>query len=380
MYLKSFDEMKRTSAFFMLKPVNAIYGFIITICVSIIITLIWAIFSPMDDVVKASVLLRPTQSVSSIKCVTSGELYEKNFDNDDFVQSGDLLFSLDTSAYKTELDAYKKEQHKNKEERFIYETLLQTISTEEAPELEKSSNAYIKSSAYITDLKRYKTSIEDIQIKLEREKNKPESLKIPQNIQDLQNQLSQDTLTFEGWKNNQRIQAIEQLKQLQTSQNTIESHLVELERVIKNSTIYAPISGRITEVKKVNIGDYILSGEEIIKIVPQNNESLKAELYVDPSYVARIKVGNKVKIKFPGLPPSRYGQVETEVSLVPPDVTYLSTGTAVFVVEAIITDPTLHTKQGQTAKLLPGITADGRIVTERSTVMQMVLRKLDFIN
>ena len=34
-YLKTFEEMKRTSAFFMLKPVNAIYGFIVTICVSI---------------------------------------------------------------------------------------------------------------------------------------------------------------------------------------------------------------------------------------------------------------------------------------------------------------------------------------------------------
>ena len=54
MQLKTFEDMKKTSAFFMLKPVNAIYGFIITVCVVIFAILIWAIFSPMDDVVKAT--------------------------------------------------------------------------------------------------------------------------------------------------------------------------------------------------------------------------------------------------------------------------------------------------------------------------------------
>ena len=58
MNLKSFEEMKKTSAFFMLKPANAIYGFIIAICISFFIILIWSIFAPMDDVVKVSVILR----------------------------------------------------------------------------------------------------------------------------------------------------------------------------------------------------------------------------------------------------------------------------------------------------------------------------------
>lgn len=130
----------------------------------------------------------------------------------------------------------------------------------------------------------------------------------------------------------------------------------------------------------MNSGDYILAGEEVLRIVPQDNESLKADIYVDPSYVARVKVGNPVKIKFPGLAPSRYGMVETQVSIVPPDVTVMTTGQPAFVVEAVIENPYLSTKHGQTARLLPGISAEARIVTDRSTAMQMVLRKLDFIN
>ena len=380
MYLKTFEDMKKTSAFFMLKPVNAVYGFIVTVCLAIAAVIVWASVAPMDDVVKASVLLRPSQAVSSIKCVTSGELAVKNFENDDIVQEGDLLFSLDTTALKTELDSYRLAQKKNLDNLHVYKMLTSTISSSKLEVEEDDTDAYLKSKSYLLEKSRYETILEDARVKYKREKEAPAALRVPQTIVDLENQYTQTKLSYETWLSNQSIQTNEKLSALETERKSIESGISELERAIKNSTIYAPISGRISEVTKRNSGDYILSGEEVLRIVPQENEALKADIYVDPSYVARVKVGNPVKIKFPGLAPSRYGMVETKVSLVPPDVTLTPTGEAAFVVEAVIDNPYLHTKQGQTARLLPGITAEGRIVTERSTAMQMVLRKLDFIN
>ncbi len=380
MYLKTFDDMKKTSAFFMLKPVNAIYGFIVTVCLAIVAVIIWACLAPMDDVVKASVLLRPSQAVSSIKCVTSGELSVKNFENDDIVQEGDLLFSLDTTALKTELESYRLAQKKNLENLHVYKILAETISSSKLETGEDDTDAYLKSKSYLLEKSRYETMVEDARVKYEREKDAPAGLRVPQTIADLENQYRQTKLSYETWLSNQSIQTNEKVSSLETERKSYESRISELERAIKNSTIYAPISGRISEVTKFNSGDYILAGEEVLKIVPQENEALRADIYVDPSYVARVKVGNPVKIKFPGLAPSRYGMVETEVSLVPPDVTLTATGQAAFVVEAVIVTPYLRTKQGQTARLLPGITAEARIVTERSTAMQMVLRKLDFIN
>ena len=116
---------------------------------------------------------------------------------------------------------------------------------------------------------------------------------------------------------------------------------------------------RITEVKKMNCGDYIMAGEEVLRIVPEGSSTLKAELYVDPAYVARVSVGNPVKIRFPGLPPSRYGQIETSVSIIPPDCTLLSTGTPVFVAEAPVSEPYLVSKNGKRALPLPGGTSIG---------------------
>lgn len=379
MYLKTFDDMQKTSVFFMLKPAKVVYAFIITVCVSIAAILAWAVFAPMDDVVKGTVLLRPCGAVSSIKCITSGQIYSKNFQNDDEVSVGDLLFTLDTTVYQTELETYKKEFLKNQNDIFINEIVLQTIESEQLPQTSKNSAAYVKANSYITELHRYQTIISDVKTKLEREQNKPVSLKIPLNITDLQNQLNQNELAFESWKNGQKLAALDTEKALQSAKNSIVSRITELERAIKNSTIYAPISGRISEVTKLNTGDYIFAGEEILRIIPQNEEKLKAEIYIDPSYIARVKVGNPVKIKFQGLPPSRYGMIETEISIVPPDVTYVN-GQPVFIAEAQINSPYLIAKNGQTAKLIPGITAEGRIVTDRSTVMQIILRKLDFMN
>ena len=380
MFLRKFEDLEKTSVFFMLKPVNAIYGFIVTICFAIVVVIVWAVIAPIDEVVKASVLLRPSQTVSSVRCVASGELASKNFNNDDIVKEGDLLFSLDTTALKIELESYRLAQDNNLKNLHIYNILAMTINNGKVEAKETDADALLKANSYLLEKLRYEKILEDSRIKYEREKNAPPALRVPQTIIDLENQYMQTKLSYETWLSNQYIQVSEKISALETERKSFESRISELERSIKNSTIYAPIPGRISETSKLNLGDYVLAGEEVLRIIPQDNDSLRADIYVDPSYVARIKVGNSVKIKFPGLAPSRYGMVETVVDLVPPDMTLTPTGQTIFIVEAIVDKPYLHTKKGQIARLLPGISAEARIITEHGTVIQLLLRKLDFIN
>lgn len=380
MHLTDYNTFKKTTAFFMLQPCRAVYGFIITIFISCAALLVWAAFAPMDDVVKVSVVLRPVEAVSSVRCVSGGEVTEKLYVNDGQVREGDLLFKLDTAAAEKELTSERSQLAKLKGDIQTAETLLETIRTEVFPSVPEQSDAYVRSAAYLYEKKRYETVIADVKTKLGREKNKPASLAVPQNVQDMQAQYEQTVFQYRTWKNTQLTQTLETYRQLQTDLSSAESRIAELERTVKNSVMYAPISGRITEIKKMNCGDYVMAGEEVLRIVPEGSCALKAELYVDPLYIARVSVGNPVKIRFLGLPPSRYGQIETSISLIPPDCTLLSTGSPVFVAEAPVSEPYLVSKGGKRAHLLPGITAEGRIITERSTALRMVLRKLDFIN
>ncbi len=394
MYYHDIKKMQRTFVFFLLKPARACYAFILTIFLIISIFFIWAYFAQIDEVIKAPVLLRPHENISSIRCVSSGEVIEKYYVNDKEIKQGDLLFKLDTSTYEMQRKNCDEELKKNLQESFINKVLILTIENSEVPNLNKEIvayensvinlnntklEAYIKCSAYLDELNHHINLIENKKTKINLEKSKPESLRIPVIIKDLESELSQLQLMFENWKKEKYMQVLEQKKLLDDKAGLLETKIVEIERSIKNCTITAPISGRIYEIKKCNTGDYLLAGEELLRIIPESFNYLIADIYVSPEYIAKFNVGNKVIIKFPGLPPSRYGVITTEVSLIPPDVTYQN-GNAFFIVQAEISSPYLTTRNGRTIKLVPGISAEGRVIIDKCSLMQFLLRKLDFIN
>jgi HlyD family secretion protein len=176
------------------------------------------------------------------------------------------------------------------------------------------------------------------------------------------------------------IQTMNSIKNLSTEKETLERHISDLDRNIKNATIYAPISGRINEIRNLNIGDYALPGEQILNIIPTDATMLKAELYVDPAYIARVKIGQKVSLRFPGLPPSKYGKLEAEINIIPADYIIGSNSKPSFVVEANINKPYLITRNGEQIMLRAGIGAEGRIIIAQDKIINMFLKKLDFIS
>lgn len=127
MYITNIKKIQNVTIYNETTPTNFFYLFLTSISLFIFIFFIWANISKIDEFVNCKVILRPMTPVSSIKCVTSGQIYSKNFQNDDEVSVGDLLFTLDTTVYQTELETYKKELLKNQNDIFINEIVLQTI-------------------------------------------------------------------------------------------------------------------------------------------------------------------------------------------------------------------------------------------------------------
>ena len=152
-----------------------------------------------------------------------------------------------------------------------------------------------------------------------------------------------------------------------------------LQRNIKNANLYAPIDGSIDEILALNMGDYVVGGTNILRIIPNENEHLKAEIILDASKIARLKNGQIVNLRFPGLPPSRFGQLQGTISLIPADIT-VSSNNPVFLVEADIPEPFLFANNGEKINLRSGLSAEARIIVSRDSVMKMILRKLDFVN
>jgi multidrug resistance efflux pump len=308
---------------------------------------------------------------------------EKNYVHDGYVHDGDVLLQLDVSADSLELDNSKKLMDRLENDILVCNTLLETIRqgvNTAITEREGNEEAYIRSETYLIEHRRQEGQIEEMRIKLDRERAMPDTLAVKQRLEDLTRELELAELQFASWKNTRMIETMDASKSLFQNRESLERRISDLDRNIRNATIRAPIPGRINEYRQLNRGDTVLPGEEIITIVPDDESSLKAELYVDPAYIAQVKIGQKVTLRFPGLPPSKFGKIEAEINLIPPDFIQGSNTSPVFVVEALIKTPWLTSRGGEKIYLRPGIGAMGRIIVSQDTVMRMILKKLDFIN
>lgn len=377
------SEFQRGYQFFMLRPSRGISVFIITLAGMVSAAVIWACAMKMDDVVKTTALLRPAQSISIIKAISGGEALEKNYIHDAYVNEGDILLRLDVSADVLELENSRKLMERLDNNIFIYNALAETIRRgDNAAAAEKMNNeeAFIRCETYLIERRRQEGQIEALRIKLDRERAMPGTLAVAQRIEDVTRELELAELQAASWENTRIIESMDALKSLLQNRESLERRISDLERNIRNATIRAPISGRVNEYRQLNRGDTVLPGEEIIAVVPDDATSLKAELYVDPAYIAQVKTGQKATLRFPGLPPSKFGKIEAEVSLIPPDFAQGSGTSPVFIVEALVRTPWLTSPSGERIYLRPGIGAAGRIIVSRDTVMRMILKKLDFIN
>jgi multidrug resistance efflux pump len=337
----------------------------------------------MDDVVKTTALLRPAQSISIIKAISGGEALGKNYVHDGYVREGDILLQLDVSADALELDNSKKLMERLLNNILINNALVETIRQgANVAVLQKNDNeeARIRCETYLIERRRQEGQIDELRVKVDRERAMPGTLAVKQRLEDMTRELELAELQFASWKNIQLIESLDTLKSLLQNRENLERRISDLDRNIRNATIRAPISGRVNEYRQLNVGDTVLPGEEIITVVPDDESSLKAVLYVEPAYIAQVKIGQKVTLRFPGLPPSKFGKIEAEISLIPPDFTQQSDSSPVFVVEAQVKTPWLISSGGEKIYLRPGIGAMGRIIVSQDTVMRMILKKLDFIN
>jgi multidrug resistance efflux pump len=378
------SEFHKGYQFFMLRPSHAVSFFIFSLTGVVITALTWSLTAKMDDVVKTTALIRPIASISTVKAISSGEILKKNYNHDDLVDEGELLLQIDVSADELDLENSKRLMKRVNDSIVLYNALLETIRFDTNRASPDNNEAFIRADSYLVENRRLQMQIEEAQIKLEREKALPDTLAYKQRLVDITMELEQVKLQFSSWKSSQTIEAMEALKNLLQNKENLERKLTDLERTIKNSTFFAPITGRINEIRKLNTGDYILAGEEIITIIPSDETSLKAELYVDPAYIAQVKIGQKATLRFPGLPPSKFGKLDAEITLIPADYK-INSGLGsdpnpIFVVEAVIEKPWLLSPQGERIYLRPGIGAIGRIIIDQDTIMRMVLKKLDFIN
>ncbi len=116
----------------------------------------WCCIGEIDYFIKASGVVRPGESVSTISSLMTGRVETLNISEGDYVKKGDLLFKIDTAELEQSLSAYEKEKQRIETENLNLKKLEESILSKENlfdmgnPD---ESAYYLKYEKYISDLK-----------------------------------------------------------------------------------------------------------------------------------------------------------------------------------------------------------------------------------
>jgi hemolysin D len=179
-----------------------------------------------------------------------------------------------------------------------------------------------------------------------------------------------------------------QLAQFQTGVRTAgvdiadkENRIKQLDRdisatelAVRQALIKAPVRGTITSLDVRSIGAVVQAGQKIAEIAPEGARLL-VEARVANKDVAFIRPGLITQVKLDALPFQDYGSLPGKVLEVSQNALVDGNGGSFYKVTIEVDRTTIRAK-GREITLLPGMALSADIVTERTTVMDLLLEPL----
>lgn len=141
--------------------------------------------------------------------------------------------------------------------------------------------------------------------------------------------------------------------------------------VIRRVQLKAPVDGKIGPVLIGQQGETVTPGQSLLRLIP--NGPLIAEVRIANRDIGLVKPGQRVKLKLEAFPYTEHGVIEGEVRTVPPE-SETEEGSHESFYRALVSLKTQSvTKEGLQIPLLSGMTGTAEVVTERKTVLQLIL-------
>jgi len=119
----------------------------------------------------------------------------------------------------------------------------------------------------------------------------------------------------EKYVNNWIREAGERLTQVQQDMATAAQQLASAERRRSLVVLRAPADGVVLELGQRSIGSVAKEAEPLVTLVPLDNK-VEAEVDVDSADVARLRVGDKVRVKLDALPFQRHGTIDATLRVI----------------------------------------------------------------
>jgi HlyD family secretion protein len=151
----------------------------------------------------------------------------------------------------------------------------------------------------------------------------------------------------------------------------LRNELTAIERAIGKGAITAPIEGTITALDVTHSGAVIRAGQQVAAIAP-SRARLIVDVQVPNARIGFVEKGLPVKIKLDAFPFQDYGSLSGTVIDVSADVRSKDQQGSFYRV-LIAPEHGRLTARGKKLQLRPGLSLTAEIVTERKTVLDLLL-------
>jgi membrane fusion protein, adhesin transport system len=151
--------------------------------------------------------------------------------------------------------------------------------------------------------------------------------------------------------------------------------MVQREEQLRNTQFTAPLDGVVSNVKVTTIGGVLRAGEELLQIVPLNDDLL-IEAKVRPADVAFLKPGLPASVKVDAYDYTIYGSLEGQVTYISADTMQegLRQGEEAYYRVQVTTGRAFSSKPEATLAIQPGMTATVEIKTSSNTVLRYITK------
>ena len=351
-------------------------AFLWIICAFVVAALAWAYFGRVDIVAAAQGKFQPMGQVKVVEPLETGKVEAISVSNGSLVQAGDVLVELDRSAALADAEGARAELASARAEILRRKTALLSARSHRfdpppasdwpenvAPALRERETrvlaadlGQLAANVASFDAERAQKTAEGEKLKetIETQKNLVATLQervamrtklvevkagaraaVIDATETLQYQITQGAkqeqdlaslaagLDVIARNSDKAVQDFisenaQKLEDAERRAEDVEQRLAKAQAQLDHLTLRAPIAGRVQSSIITNAGQVVTSGQEIMRIVPEDS-GLEIQAYVRNRDIGFVSVGQEAVVKIESFPFTRYGSIKAHVTRIAKD-------------------------------------------------------------
>ena len=403
------------------------YVLTLVIAVMLVVFVLWAHFTVLDEVTRGMGQVIPSQKVQTIQNLEGGILQEIAVQENQIVNKGDILVRIDNEVAASQYrDAFTKaaeheaaivrlnteidgktplvfpDQFKDFDPQVIMDqqSIFKARQDQLQAELSVLRSQYSQKQQEIAEMQSRKEQLErSLEIaKQQRDIAKPlvdqgvyprvDYLALERDISSLQGDIdalrlavprvrqaaNEASQRIEQRQAEYRAQALDEMNSRRGELKSLREIMSAGEDRVTRTDVRSPVRGTIKQINLNTIGGVVRPGDTILEIVPLD-DTLLIEARIRPADIAFLHPGQKAMIKITAYDFSIFGGLEGFVEAISADTIEDDKGESFYKVK-LRTHKSAISYRGEELPIIPGMTASVDILTGKKSVLAYLLKPI----